>query len=167
MTNLRPGLNLDLTKIQRHFTEILPWVPDHHAEVYTLPIQTADRRLAKQADSTKRTKWMKYWSRLALRLLRSLESCCPLVLPAFGRLSGWGACGPLAPRVPKSCRSFYDVLIDISSPASIEAQSVVEECRAYHALNCWLKFHRRLTWAKDNLNLSNVKQKTCNSLVEL
>ena len=38
----------------------LPWVP----EVYTFPIQTAGRRLAKRADSTKRTKWVNYWSRV-------------------------------------------------------------------------------------------------------
>ena len=53
-------------------------------EVYTFPIQTAGQRLAKRADSTKRMKWVNYWS---------------LVLPAFGRPSGWGACRPLAPRV--------------------------------------------------------------------
>ena len=28
--------------------------------------------------------------------------CCPLVLPAFGRPSGWGACRPLAPRYIQS-----------------------------------------------------------------
>ena len=33
-------------------------------EVYTLPIQTAGRRLAKRVDSTKRTKWAKCWSRV-------------------------------------------------------------------------------------------------------
>ena len=33
-------------------------------EAYTLPIQTDGRRLAKRADSTKRTKWVKCWSRV-------------------------------------------------------------------------------------------------------
>ena len=50
-TSLTGRLKLLRTRVR------LPWAP----EVYTLPIQTAGRRLAKRADSTKRAKC---WSRV-------------------------------------------------------------------------------------------------------
>ena len=36
----------------------------------------------------------------------AFASCSPLVLPAFGRPSGWAACRPLAPRVVALLPSF-------------------------------------------------------------
>ena len=77
-----------VTLLWMHFLEItssvmeqglkpIPWVP----EVYTLPIQTACRGLAKRVDSMKRTKWV--------TSLTSFALCRPLVChPSAGRLDG-------------------------------------------------------------------------------